>query len=236
MLCSTATESLLPDAPAHSNGFSPRGCHRVYLKGPPYTDAKLEMLRKLRNPPDIALDPHHNLNYLTWLEVSRLPPLLPLRPDRPYDSTVWRHLTEAPQRLSNQGPIPPPSQMAENTLGRYIMCSGRKLDKQETQKLHLLTQGRVPPKDLHGNILPPKGFKRYRGQYQRTVTYSVPSETCELPPPQNQHKPHKMTLQEKSPRFANILQRYQELQETRTIVPYNSRMSSPRHVNQTKTE
>ncbi|XP_075062162.1 testis-expressed protein 52 [Mixophyes fleayi] len=238
MLSSPQPVPLLSDTPVHSFGFIPRGLHSLLLKRPPYTEAKLELLRKVRKPPS-AQGPHaHTLGFLTWLEVSRLPPLQPLRPDKPYDSAVWRRLTSAPEINGPRKPIPPPSRMERNTWDKFVRCSGIRRDEREPRTLRLRSQGRVPPTDSQGNILPPEGFKRYPPPCIGTVAgsdlpTSVPVESGFFSPPKYQYKPHKLTLQENSPNYHLILQRYRELQgRARSIVPYNSRTDTPRTATQ----
>nr|DBA30333.1 TPA: hypothetical protein GDO54_006331 [Pyxicephalus adspersus] len=219
---------LLSDPPVHSSGFAPRGFHRIILQSPPYTKAKLELLRKLRSPLKVEQPHSHTLGYQTWLEVSRLPPLLPLRPDRPYDSAVWRQLTAAPASPGPREPIPAPSRMEENTWSKFTHCSGVRRDEREAHALHIKSQGRAPPTDSQGNILPPPGYKRSAvSDLQPAVP--GPEESGFFSPPKHLHKPHKLTLQSNSPNYSQILQRYQELQRgARTVVPHNSRMNTPR--------
>ncbi|KAG8544019.1 hypothetical protein GDO81_023225 [Engystomops pustulosus] len=151
---------ILSDPPVHTSGFTPRSTHRIALQRPPYTDAKLELMRKLRSPLRAQQPPPHTLGYLTWLEVSRLPPLLPLRQDRPHDSAVWRQITAAPDSPGPRETIPPPSRMEENTWDKFICCSGIRRSEKNLRTLRIRSQGRAPPTDTHGNILPPEGFRR----------------------------------------------------------------------------
>ncbi|XP_063785259.1 testis-expressed protein 52 isoform X2 [Pseudophryne corroboree] len=234
MLCSQRPAPLLSDPPVQSLAFTPRGIHSILLREPPHTEAKLELLRKLRNPLDTQLPPAPTLGYLTWLEVSRLPPLLPLRPDKPYDSAVWRRLTAAPEGRGPRSPIPPPSRMEANTWDRFVRCSGIRRDERESRSLRIRSHGRAPPTDSHGNIIPPEGFKRYPALRIGAVAgselpVSVPVESDVFPVPKHQYKSHKQTQQENTPNYTLILQRYRELQGgARSVVPYNSRITTPR--------
>ncbi|XP_073477774.1 testis-expressed protein 52 isoform X1 [Aquarana catesbeiana] len=226
---------LLPDPPVHSPGFAPRGNHRILLQSPPYSDAKLELLRRLRSPLKMEQSTSHTLGYLTWLEVSRLPPLLPLRPDRPYDSAVWRQVTAAPASPRPQDSIPAPSRMEENTWSKFARCSGVRRDEREARALHIRSQGRAPPMDSQGNILPPPGYKCRYPSLDRSAASNLehavptPEESGFFSAPQHQRKPHKLTLKSNSPNYSEILHRYRELQRgARTVVPHNSRMSTPK--------
>ncbi|KAM4748727.1 testis-expressed protein 52 [Rhinophrynus dorsalis] len=234
MLNSSLPDRLVPDPPVHSLGFTPRSQHRILRQSPPYTEAKIELLRKLRQPPETDLRPPNTLGYLTWLEISHLPPLVPLRPDKPYDSAVWRQLTAAPQHGSHRGPIPPPSRMEGNTWQKYLMCRGICKNEKETLALNMRSQARVPPTDSKGNILPPKGFKRYSAPSFVAVTDPAPRSSALLESglsSTQQHlcNPRKKSLRQRAPSYKEIVKRYQEMQGTgRSVVPYNSRITSPR--------
>ncbi|KAM5171421.1 testis-expressed protein 52 [Mantella aurantiaca] len=239
MIPSPHSVPLLSDSMVCSPGFAPRGIHRILLQNPPYSNAKLELLRKLRSPLKREQSHSYTLGYLTWLEVSRLPPLLSLRPDRPYDSAVWRQVTAAPASPGPREPIPAPSRMEENTWSKFAHCSGIRRDKKEARALHIRSQGRTPPIDPQGNILPPPGYKRrYSSLGKGAVSdlepaISSPEESGFFSAPEHQHKPRKLTIQNNSPNHSQILRRFQELQRgARTVVPHNSRMTTPRTATQ----
>ncbi|XP_066445876.1 testis-expressed protein 52 [Eleutherodactylus coqui] len=228
---------LLSDPPVHTSGFTARSIHRIVLQHPPYTDAKLELMRKLRSPTRTQQPPTHTLGYCTWLEVSQLPPLLPLRHDKPHDSAVWRQITAAPASAGTQETIPPPSRMEENTWAKYICCSRIRRSETDSRALRIRSQGRAPPIDTHGNILPPEGFRRYLAPGITTAAASevtpLPAETGFYIAPQFPHKPRKLKLKNNSPNYQEILQKYQQLQRgARSVAPYNSRMTTPRAATQ----
>ncbi|KAM8974860.1 testis-expressed protein 52 [Pelodytes ibericus] len=228
MLCYPPPAPLLPDPPDYSIGFTSRGIHRLIHRTPPCTVAKLELMRKQRSPHGEDIPPPPTAGYLTWLEVSRLPPLLPSRPDKPYDSAVWRQLTAALTRPSGVGPIPPPSRMEENTWGKFVHCRGIRGDEREARSLLMRSLARVPPTDSQGNILPPQGFIRYPVRSSGAASVAPPkSGILRIPPyPRTSSK---LTPHRSQAHYSEILRRYQELQgHSRTIVPYNSRMPTPR--------
>ncbi|XP_053321469.1 testis-expressed protein 52 [Spea bombifrons] len=234
MLCSSTPEPLLPEPAVSSPGFTCRGIHNLLRKAPPYTEAKLELLRKLRSPREGDLPPSPTMGYMTWLEISNLPPLLPLRPDKPYDSAVWRTLTVASSRPTCVGPVPPPSRMEENTWGKFMRTKGVHKEGKETRSLLMRSLARVPQTDCQGNILPPQGFKRHP---TRTSTSTAGSTFCYFAPPkqtgicspQHPRSPRKATPGSNPPNYRDILQRYRELQgAARSLVPFNSRMPTPR--------
>ncbi|OCT88130.1 testis-expressed protein 52 [Xenopus laevis] len=225
--CPSSPEALLPDPPVHYIGFTPRGQHRILHQSPPFTEAKMDMLRIVRHPQQVNVPLSPTPRYLMWLEISRLPPLLPLHPDKPYNSSVWRQLTTAPQAAFGRGPIPPPSRMEGNTWQKFALCRSAWKQERESPKLRVLTQSRVPPTDVQGNIIPPKGFKRYAER--RSIDVSTP-KAADLPSnlkPLNET--HKITLQENNLHKKLIQQRYKDLQgSARSVVPNNSRIPTPR--------
>ncbi|XP_075711717.1 testis-expressed protein 52 [Rhinoderma darwinii] len=241
MSCTPHPVPLLSDPPVHRSGFTPRSIHRIILQHPPYTDAKLELMRKLRSPSRTQRPLPLTLGYLKWLEVSRLPPLLPLRQDKPHNSAVWRQITATPVSPGPRETIPPPSRMEENTWQKFVCCSGIRGSETDSRMLSLRSQGRAPLTDNHGNILPPESFRRYTAPgittASRSEETSIPEETELYTAPQLPHKPRKLTLQNNSPVYNEILQKYQELQRgTRSVAPSNSRMSTPRKTTQVTPE
>ncbi|XP_069484600.1 testis-expressed protein 52 [Ambystoma mexicanum] len=178
---------LYEDREPAQTGFSPRAIHRLALVRPPNTNAKIEVHRRLRGPLNSG-DFHPFSEYQSWVDISRLPPLFPLRPDKPYDSNLWRRLTsgnlsdESVSRTSHKSAcgspiksIPPPSRMTENTFLKFLSSRVLFLDEKrreqvisrtekelkESERLILRSECRDPPRDSTGNILPPKDFKRY---------------------------------------------------------------------------
>ncbi|XP_077117515.1 testis-expressed protein 52 [Ranitomeya variabilis] len=224
---------LLSDPPVHTSGFTPRSIHRMIMEHPPYTEAKLELMGKLRSPPWTQQTPPHTLGYLTWLEVSGLPPLLPLRQDGPHNRAVWRQITTAPTTAGPQRTIPPPSRMEGNTWDKFICCSGIRSSDTESRTLRIRSRGRAPPTDTHGNILPPEGFRRYTGPGAttppRSEVMSIPGETGCYPAPKFPNKPRTLTLKNPFLNYQEILQKYQEVQRgARSIAPFNSQLTTPR--------
>ncbi|KAB0394603.1 hypothetical protein E2I00_010953, partial [Balaenoptera physalus] len=100
----------------------------------------------------------------------------PRTPDRPYDSNVWRWLTDsrAHRRPLAEPPVPPPSWMGQNSFLTFISCTPLFLDAnrrhqvilrtvkelREVGKLQLRSEVRAPLLDANGNVLPPKNFKK----------------------------------------------------------------------------
>ncbi|XP_074181336.1 testis-expressed protein 52 isoform X2 [Rhinolophus sinicus] len=168
-------EFFLPDEPWEWPGFTRQAYHQLALKLPPYTDTKSKVHHRLIHPWKDTTE--HTWGFHTWLDVGRLPATFPARSDRPYDSNVWRWLTDsrAHCRPPAEPPIPPPSWMGQNSFLTFICCNppifwdaNRKSqvifrtakELREMEKLKLRSEARAPPLDANGNILPPKNFKK----------------------------------------------------------------------------
>ncbi|KAK2489030.1 hypothetical protein MC885_013447 [Smutsia gigantea] len=147
---------------------------QLALKQPPCTDIKSKVRHQLISPSKDATQ--HTWGFHTWLDVGCLPATFPSRPDRPYDSNVWRWLTDsrAHRRPPGRPPIPPPSWMGQNSFLTYICCTPifSKVNRRnqvivrtakelrEAEELKLRSAMRVPPLDTRGSILPPENFKK----------------------------------------------------------------------------
>lgn len=154
-------------------GFSPRADHKLAVAKPPCTDTKIKVRQTLRCSWEDT-SRWHIWGYHTWLDVGRLPPLFPSRPDIPYDSNVWRWVTAPRTYCLPQPPVPPPSEMDGNTYLKFIAQGALFLDPkhkaravaqihkelQECKRLKMRSEGRAPPLNSQGNILPPKDFNR----------------------------------------------------------------------------
>ncbi|XP_036107448.1 testis-expressed protein 52 [Molossus molossus] len=240
-------EFLLPDEPWQLPGFTPQAYHQLALKLPPCTDIKSKVHRQLVHPwKDEA---EHTWGFHTWLDVGRLPATFPSRPDRPYDSNVWRWLTDsrAHCRPPAEPGIPPPSWMGRNSLLTFISCTPIFLDEnrkkqvifrtvkelEEVKKLKLRSEARAPPLDTNGNILPPKNFKKYQhvsagGRFEPLGLQLLPnplpnnlarSWPCPNPLPHYQEKVLKLALLPSAPLRQDLVQNYQTLIKDRIALP-----------------
>ncbi|XP_073743029.1 testis-expressed protein 52 [Callorhinus ursinus] len=167
-------EFLLPSESWEWPGFTRQAHHRLALKPPPCTGVKSEVRRRLIYPSKDAAQ--HTWGFHTWLDVGRLPATFPTRPDRPYDSHVWRWLTDprAHGCPPAEPPIPPPSWVGRNSFLSFIGCTPIFVDEnrknqvivrttqevRELEKLKLRSEVRAPPLDTKGNILCPENFKK----------------------------------------------------------------------------
>ncbi|XP_005387175.1 PREDICTED: uncharacterized protein ENSP00000372125 isoform X3 [Chinchilla lanigera] len=160
---------LLPRGTWEPPGFTRRAYHQLALRRPPCTEIKSTVRQRLLRPWQGAAE--HTWGFHTWLDVGRLPATFPRRPDRPYDSNVWRGLTHArAARLQPaQPPVPPPSWLGPNNFLAFIGCTPIFLDGnrknqvilrtvkelKEAENLRLRSEMRAPLLDARGNALPP---------------------------------------------------------------------------------
>ncbi|XP_011282037.4 testis-expressed protein 52 [Felis catus] len=240
-------EFLLPSEPGEWPGFTRQAYHRLALKPPPCTETKSEVRRRLIRPWKDAAP--HTWGFHTWLDVGRLPATFPTRPDRPYDSNVWRWLTDsgAHGRPPAEPPIPPPSWMGPNSFLTFICCTpifaddNRKnqvtvrtvQELRELEKLKLRSEARAPPLDAKGNILPSKKFKKYRhisagGRFEPGGLQLMPNPLpnafargwpCPNPLPHYQEKALKLAFLPSAPLSQDLLRNYQTLLENRVALP-----------------
>ncbi|XP_058298589.1 testis-expressed protein 52 isoform X2 [Hylobates moloch] len=168
-------EFFLPSESWEFPGFTRQAYHQLALKLPPCTDMKSKVRQRLIHPWKGGAQ--HTWGFHTWLDVCRLPATFPTRPDRPYDSNVWRWLTDsnAHRRPPVEHPIPPPSWMGQNSFLTFIRCYPTFVDTKrkkqvifrtvkelkEVEKLKLRSEARAPPLDAQGNIQPPASFKKW---------------------------------------------------------------------------
>ncbi|XP_008576201.1 PREDICTED: uncharacterized protein ENSP00000372125 [Galeopterus variegatus] len=240
-------EFLLPSQSWELPGFTRQAYHRLALKLPPCTEVKSKMRHRLIHPWKDA--GQHTWGFHTWLDVGRLPATFPTRPDQPYDSNVWRWLTNtnAHSCCPAEPPIPPPSWMGQNSFLNFIHCSPIFLDVnrknqvifrtakqlEEMQKLKLRSEVRAPPLDAHGNILPPANVRKYRhisagGRFEplglQLMPNTLPNDLarswpCPNPKPHYQEKVLKLALLPSAPLSQDLVRDYQALIVDRVALP-----------------
>ncbi|XP_037703917.1 testis-expressed protein 52 [Choloepus didactylus] len=240
-------EFLFPNESWELPGFTRQAYHHLALKLPPCTETKSRVRHRLIHPWKDAAQ--HTRGFHTWLDVGRLPATFPSRPDRPYDSNVWRWLTNA--RAHHQPPaeppIPPPSWMGKNSFLTFICCTPIFLDGsrkeqvirravkelEEVEKLKLRSEARAPPLDASGNILPPGNFKMYQhisagGRFEphglQLMPNPLPNDVakswpCPNPLPHYQETALKLALLPSVPLSQDLVRDYQTLIEGRTSLP-----------------
>nr|XP_058138329.1 testis-expressed protein 52 [Dasypus novemcinctus] len=242
----TEREFFRPSKSWELPGFTRQAYHQLARKLPPCTDVKSKVRHRLLYPCKEAAK--HTWGFHTWLDVGRLPATFPTRPDRPYDSNVWRWLTHAgAQRPPAEPLVPPPSRMGRNGFLAFIRCAPIFLDAgrrnqvvrrtmkelQEVQKLKLRSEARAPPLDASGNILPPRTFKKYQhisagGRFEphglQLMPNPLPNDVakswpCPNPLPHYQETMLKLALLPTVPLSQDLIRDYQALIKDRLSLP-----------------
>ncbi|XP_047644535.1 testis-expressed protein 52 [Phacochoerus africanus] len=240
-------EFLLPSESSELPGFTRQAYRQLALKMPPCTDTKAKVRQRLAGPWKNAAQ--HTWGFHTWLDVGRLPATFPTRPDRPYDSNVWRWLTDSRAHClpPAEPPVPPPSRMGPNSFLSFICSTPIFLDAnrknqvilrtmkelKEVEKLKLRSKARAPPLDAHGNILPPKNFRKYQhisagGRCEPQGLQLVPnplpnnfarSWPCPNPLPHYREKALKLALLPSAPLSQDLVRAFQTLLEDQAALP-----------------
>ncbi|XP_007935375.2 testis-expressed protein 52 [Orycteropus afer afer] len=240
-------EFLLPNESWELPGFTWQAYHQLALKKPPCTKIKSKVRHHLIHPADDATQ--HTWGFHTWLDVGRLPAIFPTQPDVPYDSNVWRWLTNssAHQQPPANPAIPPPSRMGKNSFLTFICYTPIFVDVKrknqvilrtvkelkEVEKLKLRSEARAPPLDVHGNILPPKNFKKYQhisagGRFEphghQLMPNPLPNDLakrwpCPNPLPHYQEKKLKLAFLPSVPLSQDLVRNYQTLIKDQVISP-----------------
>ncbi|KAM6216229.1 testis-expressed protein 52 [Rhynchocyon petersi] len=237
---------LLPNKPCELPGFTPQAYHKLALKPPPTTDIKSKVRHCLIHPSENVTK--HTWGFHTWLDVGRLPATFPTRPDLPYDSNVWRWLTNprASHHPPATPPIPPPSWMGGNNFLTFMCCTPvftdkrknqmlRRVEKElkEVEKLKLRSEIRAPPLDVHGNLLPPEKFKKYQhistgGRFEPDSLQLLPNPLsnnltknwpCPNPLPHYKETKLKLALILNPPLSQDLVRNYQILIKDRIALP-----------------
>ncbi|XP_074050757.1 testis-expressed protein 52 [Macrotis lagotis] len=240
-------EFLHPVIPLVFGGFTPKPYHQLAVKKPPHTQIKSITCQRFLSPWNNASQ--HTWGYHTWLDVGRLPPVFPTRPDKPYNSYVWRWLTrsEAHKCPLTKYQIPPPSCLGKNTLLQFInthpifedpvrkekAITQTKKEIKQARILKLRGEMRVPPLDGQGKILPPKNFKRYRHMTPgglldpnfQLVPNPLPNLICRgwpCPNPQPHYKEMasmRLSMQPAPPLDPEMVRKYQTLVNDQATAP-----------------
>ncbi|XP_042191369.1 testis-expressed protein 52-like [Callorhinchus milii] len=138
------TGTVLPDKMPRMTAFHPRPNPKSEAQKPFYTDVVDELhhrlqLNKMHNRP--------NPRFQAWLKIGKLPLILPERPDKPFDSKVWRCYVscdpifsrdqkDVANLMANLFPItiPPPSCMKEQTLINFVSSGNFYIDNKDKEK------------------------------------------------------------------------------------------------------
>ncbi|XP_040834929.1 testis-expressed protein 52 [Ochotona curzoniae] len=243
----TEREFFLPKESWELPGFKRQAYHKLVHKPPPCTGIKSQVRHRLLHPwKDRS---QHTWGFHTWLDVGRLPATFPSQPNQPYTSNVWRWLThsDAYRHPSAGLPIPPPSWLGPNSFLSFIGYTPIFLDAnrkhkvifmtmkelQEAEKLRLRSEARAPPLDVHGNILPPASFKKYKhissgGRFEPQGLQLMPNPLpnpltwgwpCPNSLPHYQEKVLKLALLPSAPLSQDLVRDYQILLKDRRTLP-----------------
>ncbi|XP_059114658.1 testis-expressed protein 52 [Peromyscus eremicus] len=252
----TQREFLLPKKAKELPGFTQQAYHKLALKQPPHTEMRSKVHHQALYPWKDAAQ--HTWGFHTWLDVGRLPATFPTRPDKPYDSNVWRSLTNSDAHRLPAAAIPPPSWMGPHSFLTFISATPIFVDTnrknqvilrtvrelKEVEKLKLRSEQRAPPLDAHGNILPPPHFKKSRcvstgGRLEPWGHQILPnplpnnfsrSWPCPNPQPHYQEKVLKLARLPTVPLSKDLVKDYQGLIEDRVAKPlhYLSKARPPK--------
>ncbi|KAH3886024.1 testis-expressed protein 52-like [Dreissena polymorpha] len=201
-------ENLMKPKNVRQPGFIPRPIQKLAVRKPPKTMLNIECNHYLRSNTESFAHGHPTIEYKLWLEAGKHDAPFPQRPDESFNSNVWRNFrrqygfqTQAESSkmsdvIAAMYPlnIPSPSKVGEQTFEKYIretklfndekfksMAMQRtRNDVDEFKRLRIKSQGRNPPLDEQGNILPPENFKKYEPHLLKPV------ERPPTPPPPNQ--------------------------------------------------
>lgn len=182
-------EFLMKSPSAHYSGFTPRPKEKLTRKRPPRTMLNIECQHVARGSVGESMQGHSSMEYRLWLEAGKHPPPYPTRPDPNYNSNVWSNFRQHfGFKTTNEGKkitemiaamyplnIPPPSKVGQYSYGKFLQETPIiRNEKQravaiqrtnneafEFKRLKAKSEGRNPPIDMQGNILPPEHFKRY---------------------------------------------------------------------------
>ncbi|XP_074213525.1 testis-expressed protein 52 isoform X1 [Camelus bactrianus] len=240
-------ELLLPLAPCEPPGFTSQARRQLAPELPARTEMKAKVRQRTASP--CGDEAPHSWGFHTWLDAGRLPAAFRTRPDRPYDSSVWRWLTDARAhgRPPAEAPVPPPSWMGQNSFVTFIGSTPIFLDPnrktqvmlwtvkelREVEKLKLRSEARAPPLDANGNILPPKTFQKYRhisagGNCEprglQLIPNPLPSDLarswpCPNPLPHYQEKALTLALLPSAPLSRDLVRSYQTLLQDQVALP-----------------
>jgi len=195
---------MVPDLP-HRSGFTPRPIERLTIRSRPHTITDIECCHFLRTPSREFTNQHPTVEQRLWTEAGKYEAPFPARPDTSYNSNIWRNFRKQfGLNFSAEGRkvtdiiaamyplnIPAPSNVGDNSFEKYIKetklfqdekrknlaIRRTKTEVNEFKQLKYKSDGRHPPINDKGNILPPENYKKYA---QRFVP--VPSPPPSPPP------------------------------------------------------
>ncbi|PIK55031.1 hypothetical protein BSL78_08079 [Apostichopus japonicus] len=175
--------------PYHT-AFRPRPQQSRSSRKLPHSASDMDISHRMRTFVPESVKPQPSSPFRLWIELGCRVPPFPPKWDEGYNSNVWRNFSHgegyrinSPGRRMNETiaisyplQIPPPSEMTNSTLSKYLSESKKVIkdrkrkeiavaksqrELKEFKLLKLRSQMRVPAMDSDGNILPPQSMKRY---------------------------------------------------------------------------
>ncbi|XP_005091514.1 testis-expressed protein 52 [Aplysia californica] len=196
---------MVPQLP-HRSGFTPRPVERLTSRSRPHTMVDIECCHFLRTPSREFTVQQPTVEHRLWVEAGKHDAPFPTRPDTSYNSNIWRNFRKQfGLNFSPEGKkvtdviaamyplnIPAASNVGENTFEKYIKetrlfqnpkaknlaIRRTKTDVHEFKQLKCKSDGRHPPINEKGDILPPENYKKYAHRFM-----PVPSPPPSPPPP-----------------------------------------------------
>ncbi|XP_022106409.1 uncharacterized protein ENSP00000372125 homolog [Acanthaster planci] len=189
-------DRLYNDRPQSWTAFNPRQVQKLTQKHPARSNSKIEISHRMRTYVPDCVIPKPTDPFRLWIESGRKGAPFPPRWDPEYNSNVWRNFSSrVGYRVDSQGrniselvadmypiKIPPHSEMSDNTFVKFLsevpMIKDQKRrdlavcrsvrELKDFKELKLRSEMRVPPITERGDIVPPKGFKKY--EHRRLTT------------------------------------------------------------------
>ena len=171
-------ENLIPDASVKRTGFTVRPIEKLAVTKPSRTMTNIECNHFLRTPTRQCSAGQKTLEFALWQEAGKHDPAFPQRPDRQYNSNVWRnfrksygfHTSAEGQKMSEMIAsmyplnIPAASRIGDYTYAKFlketplirderrrqIAINRTARDLQEFRRLRLRADLRDPPIDESG--------------------------------------------------------------------------------------
>jgi len=190
----------------YKSGFTPRPIERLSLRSRPHTMTDIECSHFLRTSSREFTHEHETVEKRLWVEAGKYDAPFPARPDTNYNSNIWRNFRKQfGLNFSADGKnitdviaamyplnIPAPSNVGHNSFEKYIRETNlfqnekaknlairrTKTEVGEFKQLKYKSDGRHPPINEKGNILPPENYKKYVNRF-----VPVPSPPPTPPPP-----------------------------------------------------
>ena len=177
----TERENLIPDNNVKKTGFTVRPIEKLAITKPSRTMTNIECNHFLRTQSRGSTPSQKTLEFALWQEAGKHDPAFPQRPDKQYNSNVWRnfrksygfHTSAEGQKMSEMIAtmyplnVPAASRIGDYTYAKFlketplikderrrqIAINRTSRDLQEFRRLRLRADVRDPPIDENGTNL-----------------------------------------------------------------------------------